>query len=84
MDFEALRRDTRDLPIGVFDSGIGGLTVLEALPLETYKQFDPLFEADVYEAIDLKTCVEKRVSAGGPTVASVEAQIAHVKQYLEK
>ncbi len=31
MDFEALRRDTRDLPIGVFDSGIGGLTVLEAL-----------------------------------------------------
>jgi glutamate racemase len=30
-DVEALKKDTRDLPIGVFDSGIGGLTVLEAI-----------------------------------------------------
>ncbi len=27
----AFKSDTRDLPIGVFDSGIGGLTVLEAI-----------------------------------------------------
>ncbi len=30
-EVEALKKDTRDLPIGVFDSGIGGLTVLEAI-----------------------------------------------------
>lgn len=30
-DVSALKKDTRDLPIGVFDSGIGGLTVLEAI-----------------------------------------------------
>ena len=30
-DVAALKKDTRDLPIGVFDSGIGGLTVLEAI-----------------------------------------------------
>jgi len=30
-DVEAFKKDTRDLPIGVFDSGIGGLTVLEAI-----------------------------------------------------
>ncbi|MES2594752.1 MAG: aspartate/glutamate racemase family protein [Verrucomicrobiota bacterium] len=30
-DIAVLRMDTRDLPIGVFDSGIGGLTVLEAI-----------------------------------------------------
>ena len=59
-------------------------TVLETLPLEAYKEFSPLFEADVYEAIDLRTCVEKRISAGGPTAASVEAQIARVKKALEK
>jgi len=36
-DAEALKKDTRDLPIGVFDSGIGGLTVLEAiLTLDTF------------------------------------------------
>lgn len=31
LDFSAFAGDTRDLPIGVFDSGIGGLTVLEAI-----------------------------------------------------
>ena len=31
VDWSAYRGDTRDLPIGVFDSGIGGLTVLEAI-----------------------------------------------------
>lgn len=36
-DVSAYQRDTRDLPIGVFDSGIGGLTVLEAiLSLDAY------------------------------------------------
>ena len=59
-------------------------TVLEALPLETYKEFSPLFDTDVYTAIDLRVCVEKRGSFGGPTVKSVEEQIAFVKQFLEK
>ena len=54
-------------------------TVLEALPLETYKQFSPLFDADVYDAIDLRACVARRKSAGGPTPESVEAQIALVR-----
>ena len=58
-------------------------TVLEALPLEAYKELSPLFEADLYEAIDLRTCVEKRISAGGPTAASVETQIAYVRQAIE-
>jgi glutamate racemase len=31
LDFSALQGDRTQLPIGVFDSGIGGLTVLEAL-----------------------------------------------------
>src|SRR5215207_8596339 len=31
IDFEALKGDRSQLPIGVFDSGIGGLTVLEAI-----------------------------------------------------
>ena len=37
-------------------------TVLENLPLETYKTFSDLFEDDLYEDISLKTCVEKRIS----------------------
>ena len=58
-------------------------TVLEELPLEEYKKFSDLFEDDLYHEIDLTTCVEKRISQGGTSVASVEAQIAYVKEALE-
>ena len=57
-------------------------TVLEELPLETYKEFSDLFENDLYEAIDLMTCVEKRISEGGTSVPSVERQIQYVKECL--
>ena len=57
-------------------------TVLEALSLEVYKGYSELFDHDLYEAIDLMVCVEKRISKGGTSVASVEAQIAYVKQML--
>ena len=57
-------------------------TVLEALPLETYQSYSELFAQDLYQAIDLMTCVEKRISQGGTSVASVEAQIGYVKQAL--
>ena len=57
-------------------------TVLEELPLETYKEYSDLFTEDVFTAIDLVTCVEKRISEGGTSIASVEAQIAYVKEQL--
>ena len=57
-------------------------TVLEALPLDTYKTFSELFEEDLYQAIDLMNCVEKRISQGGTCTASVQAQIAYVKEAL--
>ena len=57
-------------------------TVLEDLPLDTYKTFSELFEADLYQEISLKTCVEKRISEGGTSLASVKAQIAYVKDCL--
>ena len=59
-------------------------TVLEALPLETYKKQSDLFEQDLYEAIDLKACVERRISEGGTSVASVRSQIAYVKETIGK
>ena len=58
-------------------------TVLEQLPLADYQSFSPLFEEDLYQAIDLKTCVEKRASQGGPAQASVLAQLAYVKEFLK-
>ena len=58
-------------------------TVLEKLPLETFQTFSDLFDDGVYAAIDLKNCVTRRVSFGGTSVPSVEAQIAWVTQQLE-
>ena len=57
-------------------------TVLEELPLETYKEYSELFDQELYDAIDLKVCVEKRISKGGTSVASVEEQIRYVKEVL--
>ena len=56
--------------------------VLETLPLEVYKTYSDLFEADLYPEIDLTACVEKRISEGGTSAASVSAQIAYVKEQL--
>ena len=56
--------------------------VLETLPLDEYKKFSELFGEDLYQDIDLLTCVEKRVSEGGTSLASVEAQIVYVKEHL--
>ena len=58
-------------------------TVLESLPLETYKEFSPLFEEDLYPEIDLKNCMEKRISEGGTSAASVIKQVAWVRKELE-
>ncbi len=57
--------------------------VLETLPLEEYKKFSDVFADDLYGEIDLKNCVAKRVSAGGTSIASVEAQIKTVKEFLQ-
>ena len=59
-------------------------TVLDKLPLEAYKQHSDMFEADLYSEISLTACVEKRISEGGTSVASVEKQLVLVRKELEK
>ena len=61
---------------------IANHTVLEALPLETYLQYNDLFGQDLFEEISLKTCIEKRISEGGTSIASVEKQIAYIRSVL--
>jgi argininosuccinate lyase len=56
--------------------------VLETLTLEEYLKFDDHFDNEIYDAIDLKNCVERRINEGGTSVASVEAQVAFVKSKM--
>ena len=55
---------------------------LESMTLSEYKEFDDLFDEDLYAEIDLRNCVEKRISAGGTSVASIEVQIDYIKKFL--
>ena len=58
-----------------------GLT-LETLPLEAYQKYSDAFEADLYEEIKLETCAAKRISEGGTSEASIQAQIKYVTEFL--
>ena len=49
---------------------------LEELTLTQFQTYSPLFEDDIYDAIDLVHCCEGRTSYGGPSAASVQRQIA--------
>ena len=57
--------------------------VLESLPLAVYREYSPLFAEDLYPAIDLRACMEKRISEGGTSAASVQKQIAWVRTVLK-
>lgn len=52
---------------------------LEELTLAEYQEFSDLFDADIYDAIDLKNCVYRRNVAGGPAPEAVTAAIARVR-----
>ena len=54
------------------------------LSLEELRAFHPAFDADVYDAMSLKACVERRALPGGPAPSAVTAAIAQAKQALEK
>ena len=58
-------------------------TVLEELTPEQFRQYSPLFEQDIYQAVDLVNCCEGRTSYGGPSAASVRLQIQQAQQALE-
>ncbi len=56
--------------------------VLENLPIEKYKEFNSLFDDDLYNEISLETCVNKRISAGGTGPESVIKQIEYITEFL--
>ncbi len=58
--------------------------VLETMPLEEYQSLSPLFDEELYEAVDLSACVERRVSAGGTSVGSVQEQIQYAREILSR
>ncbi len=57
---------------------------LDDMSLEEYQAISPVFQEDIYEAISMKTCVEKRVTIGAPGPDAMEQVIALNRKYLEE
>lgn len=57
---------------------------LEELTLDEYRNFAEEFDDGLYCAIDIKNCVEKRISAGGTGASAVKAELEFVSDFLNK
>ncbi|BDF68015.1 argininosuccinate lyase [Oscillospiraceae bacterium] len=57
---------------------------LDTLPLKDFRSVSALFDTDVYQALELKTCVGGRKVYGGPAPDAVQAQIDHIKDFLKE
>ncbi|MCI8950718.1 MAG: argininosuccinate lyase [Lachnospiraceae bacterium] len=57
---------------------------LDDMALEEFQAISPVFEADIYEAISMKTCVEKRTTIGAPGEDAMKKVIQIYKKKLEE
>lgn len=57
---------------------------LDDLPLEIYQEICPAFEQDIYQAISMETCVNKRNTVGSPGPEAMKQVIEIYRKKLEK
>ena len=57
---------------------------LDELALEEYQKISPVFEEDIYQAISMETCVEKRTTIGAPGRKAMEQVIEVYRKQLEE
>lgn len=55
---------------------------LDTLPLKDFQSISSIFGPDVYQALELKTCVGGRKVYGGPAPEAVQVQIDHIKAFI--
>lgn len=68
------------LVLHCIDKGIS----LDEMSLEDYQEISPVFKEDIYEAISMKNCVEKRNTIGAPGAEVMTEVLALHKKYLEE
>lgn len=59
-------------------------TSIDKLSLAELHEISDQFEEDVYDAVSLKTCVEKRLTIGGPGQESMRSVIRVYREWLEE
>lgn len=58
-------------------------TSIDRLTLSELQKISTAFEEDLYDAVSLKTCVEKRLTTGGPGHAAMLRELEQNKEFLE-
>ncbi len=78
--FRDAHRISGELVLDCIDKGC---TLLD-LSLEDMQKRSEVFEEDIYDAISLETCVEKRNTKGAPGKDAMKAEIVHCAEYLSQ
>lgn len=57
---------------------------LDDMTLEEYKAISPVFEEDIYDAISMETCVNRRLTIGAPGKEVMDKTLSAYRKYLEE
>ncbi len=76
-------RDAHEIVGRLVLYGIEHNKALDDFTLEEFKNISEVFDKDIYEAISLKTCVEKRNTKGAPGLEAINKEIEDSKRILE-
>ncbi len=64
--------------------GIANSKALDDFTMEEYKNISPVFEEDIYDAISMETCVNKRLTKGAPGRDAMKQTILSYQKYMEE
>jgi argininosuccinate lyase len=76
-------RDAHEIVGRLVLYGIENKKSLDDFTLEEFKNISEYFEEDIYDAISLKTCVEKRNTKGAPGLNAINEEIKESKKILK-
>ena len=76
-------RDAHEIVGRLVLYGIENNKALDDFTLEEFKNISDVFDNDIYDAISLKTCVEKRNTKGAPGLKAINDEIEASRKLLE-
>ena len=76
-------RDAHEIVGRLVLYGIENNKALDDFTLEEFKNISEVFDNDIYDAISLKTCVEKRNTKGAPGLKAINDEIEASRKLLE-
>ncbi len=77
-------RDAYKLTGNIVRDAISNNETLDTIKIEKYKEYSELIDSDIYHEIDLRNCVDKRLSFGGTSKEMVLKQIELLETELGK